>query len=232
MTEAEWLAAADPEPMLAFLRRRAHGWTQRLLTWLGAGGRRRDRKPRLFACACCRRIEPLLVEERLRLAVVSAERRADDLAGPEELSGARTAAAESPWGGAARAATRAAWDDAWEAAASAACAAFEAVEWNAPADSYRAAGDAERRAQADLVRDIFGNPFRRVAYTPLPPAVSRNVLLLARSIYEERAFERLPILADVLETAGGVNRAVLDHLRGPGPHVRGCWALDLCLGKE
>ena len=50
-------------------------------------------------------------------------------------------------------------------------------------------------------------------------------------IYQERAFERLPILADALEEAGCDDPDILSHLRGPGPHVRGCWALDLVLGK-
>jgi hypothetical protein len=54
---------------------------------------------------------------------------------------------------------------------------------------------------------------------------------LAAAIYAEQAFDRLPILADALEDAGCTERAILDHLRGPGPHVRGCWALDLVLGK-
>jgi hypothetical protein len=58
------------------------------------------------------------------------------------------------------------------------------------------------------------------------------VVKLAESIYTERAFDRLPILADALEDAGCTDAAVLDHCRGPGPHVRGCWVVDLVLGKE
>ena len=54
---------------------------------------------------------------------------------------------------------------------------------------------------------------------------------LARSVYDERRFADLPILADALEEAGCDNAELLTHLRGPGPHVRGCWALDLLLGK-
>jgi len=54
---------------------------------------------------------------------------------------------------------------------------------------------------------------------------------LATTIYEERAFDRLPILADALEEAGYDSAELLAHLRGPGRHVRGCWALDLLLGK-
>ena len=58
-----------------------------------------------------------------------------------------------------------------------------------------------------------------------------TVVQLAQSIYDDRAFDRLPILADALEEAGCTDAAILDHCRGPGPHVRGCWAVDLLLGK-
>src|SRR2546421_491710 len=61
-----------------------------------------------------------------------------------------------------------------------------------------------------------------------PPAVEQ----LARSLYEERRFGDMPVLADALEEAGCQEAAVLEHCRGPGPHVRGCWVLDLLLGKE
>ena len=53
---------------------------------------------------------------------------------------------------------------------------------------------------------------------------------LARETYDDRAFHRLPILADALEDAGCDDEAILGHLRSHGPHVRGCWAVDLCLG--
>ena len=55
---------------------------------------------------------------------------------------------------------------------------------------------------------------------------------IARHIYDDRAFHDLPILADALEDAGCADAAILDHCRGPGPHVRGCWAVDLLLGKS
>jgi hypothetical protein len=88
----------------------------------------------------------------------------------------------------------------------------------------------EELAQADLVRDIFGNPFRPVAIDPAWR--TETVLALARGIYEERAFDRMPILADALQDAGCTNEDVLGHCRGPGPHVRGCWVVDLVLGKS
>jgi hypothetical protein len=84
--------------------------------------------------------------------------------------------------------------------------------------------------QAALVRDIFGNPFRPAAVSPR--CLSEPVISLARAIHTDRAFDRLPILADALEEAGCTDAEILNHCRGPGPHVRGCWVVDLVLGKE
>jgi hypothetical protein len=92
-----------------------------------------------------------------------------------------------------------------------------------------------------LLRDIFGNPFR--PSPTLPPAVlawnDRTIPRLAEAVYEERKMPegtldpaRLAILADALLDAGCDDEALLAHLRGPGPHVRGCWAVDLILGKS
>ena len=92
----------------------------------------------------------------------------------------------------------------------------------------------EQRRQCQLVRCIFGNPFRPLPW--LNPAwlawEGGIVAKLAGAMYDERAFDRLPILADALEEAGCTEVALFTHLRGPGPHVRGCWALDLLLGKS
>jgi hypothetical protein len=91
--------------------------------------------------------------------------------------------------------------------------------------------------QSKVIRDIFGNPFRPIALNPawLTPTVTT----LATSAYNECSLPsgeldtiRLAVLADALEEAGCDNAAILGHLRSPGPHVRGCWALDLVLGKE
>jgi hypothetical protein len=104
----------------------------------------------------------------------------------------------------------------------------------------RAHGDARREASR-LLRDIFGSPFRATpAVDPAwlgwrDGAVSR----LARAAYDDRRLPegtldsaRLAVLADALEDAGCTDPVLLGHLRGPGPHVRGCWAVDLVLGKE
>jgi hypothetical protein len=81
-----------------------------------------------------------------------------------------------------------------------------------------------------LIRDIFGNPFRPLAFSPAWP--TDTAVTLARQMYESRNFSAMPILADALQDAGCDNDDVLNHCRGPGPHVRGCWVVDLVLGKE
>jgi hypothetical protein len=84
-----------------------------------------------------------------------------------------------------------------------------------------------------LLRDIFGNPFRPVSADPAWLTwKDGTVPRLAQAIYYGRAFDRLPLLANALEEAGCDNADILNHLRGPGPHARGCWPLDLILGKE
>lgn len=87
-----------------------------------------------------------------------------------------------------------------------------------------------RREQADLIRDIFGNPFRPVATDP--GWLTSDVRALARGIYAEKAFDRMPILADALQDAGCANEEVLSHCRAADQvHVRGCWVVDFLLGK-
>lgn len=84
----------------------------------------------------------------------------------------------------------------------------------------------------ELLREIIGNPFQPITIDPAMRTWNAGcVERLAHAIYDERAFERLPILADALEEAGCDLAALLDHLRGPGPHFRGCWALDAVLGR-
>ena len=85
-------------------------------------------------------------------------------------------------------------------------------------------------AISQLLREIFGNPLRPVSLNPA--WLTSDVLLLARGICAERAFDRMPILADALQDAGCTNEDVLNHCRDAKQvHVRGCWVLDLLLGK-
>jgi hypothetical protein len=175
-----------------------------------AGGR----KLRLFGVACSRRAWGRL-DDLGRAAVEVAEGHADGRAGSDALRAARLACRTGGVG------------SAWYAAATrpavaARNAALSAATGPAPG--------AERVAQAGLLRDILGNPFRPVK---LDPAwLTSDVVTLARGIYEDRAFDRMPILADALQDAGCDNEDVLNHCRGPGPHVRGCWVVDLVLGEE
>jgi hypothetical protein len=84
-----------------------------------------------------------------------------------------------------------------------------------------------------LLREVVGNPFRSVSLDSTWRRWNDGCILkLAQTIYDERTFDRLPILADALEEAGGDNAEMLPHCRGAGPHVRGCWVVDLILGKE
>jgi hypothetical protein len=89
--------------------------------------------------------------------------------------------------------------------------------------------DAEREILARM-RDIFGNPFRLVAFDP--SCRTFTTVGLARTMCEARDFGAMPILADALEEAGCDSPDVLAHCRADTPHVRGCWAVDLVLGKS
>jgi hypothetical protein len=237
MTESEWLSCTDPAPLLDF-----------------AGGWLTERKLRLFGCACCRRLWPVLTERGSREAIAAAEQSADRLPPSPAAAAAarpiaavflppcpcarcavtagRNAALAAPW-----ALARPARDAAAVASASTAfAAACLAIAENGRAEeagAWEAARDAELARQADLLRDLAGNPFRP---TPIADAVLRwndgTVRRLARSAYEDRAFDRLPILADALEEAGCDNADLLNHCRGKDDHSRGCWALDGLLGKS
>jgi hypothetical protein len=86
--------------------------------------------------------------------------------------------------------------------------------------------------QADLLRDIVGFPGRMPAVKPAWLTWDGGtVRKLAQTIDEEQSFAQLPVLADALEDAGCGEEMLLGHCRGPGPHVRGCWAVDVLLGR-
>ena len=90
---------------------------------------------------------------------------------------------------------------------------------------------ANRQRNADLIWELFGNPFRPVTFDPAWRTT--DVLLLARGIYDDRAFSAMPVLADALQEAGCENDDILAHCReADQPHARGCWVVDLILGKE
>jgi hypothetical protein len=172
-----------------------------------------ERKLRLFACACCRRIWRLLSDDRSRKAVKTAERLADGLATRQQLRAARAYAADAyafAQGGSYYApAAHAAY-----AHAAAACAAEEVYEAARCAAAHPATTNTEEAAQAALLRDLFGSPFRHVSLHPTWLTWNGGTAVqLAQTIYEERAFDHLPILADALEEAGCDNADVLAHCR-------------------
>jgi hypothetical protein len=230
MMEREWLAARKPDPMLDYLRQQAG-----------------DRKLRLFAAACCREVWGLL-DAPVRSAVEMVERYADGEATLIQIMAVRAAcqAAEKKGGSVAQAAQAVYWTtkqligDCVQASCNAASDATttEALRTtDRPAreldDVWEKARTAVAARQADLLRDCFGNPFRPVALDPAWLAWGGGIVgRLARAAYEERAFDRLPVLADALEEAGCHDADVLGHCRGGGPHARGCWVLDLVLSKD
>lgn len=235
MTEAEWLGSTEPKPMLVCLR-----------------GKASDRKLRLFACACLRHLWNLLLDGRSRQCVQVAERFADGQVTAQALRKAQerawqvfSRAFEKQWRGVSfrygdgPRLTPEQQDAAWRAFCTADLA--ETAETVA-VDATRGYWGNVRLAIpcVALLRDLFGNPFRPAP--PLPPQALQwsdgTVKRLAESAYEQRALPagtldnaRLAVLADALEEAGCISADLLNHLRGPGPHVRGCWAVDLLLGK-
>ena len=239
VTEQEWLKCNDPEPMLAFVKPKAS-----------------LRKLRLFAVACCNRINPLLVHPVSRKAVEIAELNADELVSDAErdsvyreaddirclLGEVGTGHLDQEFEEEFAALVRGAGISA-NAAANAAEEAWGSAEPN-PSDSNIGisavaavtclGGESvkadEQQAQAALLRCSFGNHFRPVAVDPA--WLTSDVRALATGIYQDRAFDRMPILADALQDAGCDNDDILNHCRSDGPHVRGCWVVDLLLGKE
>jgi hypothetical protein len=206
-----------------------------------------NRKLRLFAVACCRCIWHLIDAPRQQ-ATELAERYADGQATKEQLDAAKAALNAGIlhvplWAvlrGSARLAAR---DMPATAARLETAASLEAgvqpdpddyaddlERWSAEDSVWRERHAASLLKQVPLLYDIFGNPFRPV--TVDLSWLTATVVSLAQAIYDERAFDRLPILADALEDAGCTNSNFLNHCRQPGEHVRGCWCVDLILGKE
>jgi hypothetical protein len=230
MTAQEWLECKDPASMLHYL-----------------GGKASERKLRLFAVACCRRITSLLPDTRSQSAVSVLEKYADNQATDQELTDARTAN-DTVWRSTSQVGL---------APSAVACAVHAKQDGSSPATvnahgasanaAWAAAGverdlgqkptrkqsnkhSKERAVQTGFLRCIIGNPFRPVTLNPtwLTPTVKS----LAEQIYNDRAFDRMPVLGDALEEAGCTVKEVLEHCRNGGEHVRGCWVVDKVLGKE
>ncbi len=226
MTEVEWQEHNYPEGLLRFLETDPKG-----------------RKTRLCAVACCRSIWHLL-EDGSRHAVEVAERFADgQTTNAERRAAVRmcrgvTSGAEWAQDAASRAVELCPFARQYSL--------FQLARFGLDSSSYtkwfgRAAveeHDALRRRnsstedsrQVAFLRDIFGNPFRPVAFAP--EWRTDTVVALARQMYDAREFGAMPILADALQDAGCEEGQILEHCRGTGPHVRGCWVVDFVLGKE
>jgi hypothetical protein len=236
VAEAEWLACADPHDLMSFLY-----------------GRLSPRKLRLFACACCGALWERVTEASCRAAVEVALRFADGQATPEEMKAVHVAAQngkplfqDANWAAAwtaapshdhaadeaagmaaltlARLRVEAAKSNAWGSVRSGATEEDRAAAWSRFDVATAEALAQERAWQADLLRELTGNPFRPVAAPQDLPAVVRQ---LAEALYagEDCAFA----LHDALEEAGHAELA--EHFLAAG-HPRGCWALDALLGRS
>ncbi|HVK16927.1 MAG TPA: hypothetical protein VM533_08250 [Fimbriiglobus sp.] len=244
MDETRWLEATSPLLLLGYARRELRA------TRTKAG----RRKLRLFGCACARRVWPVLRPEQQAI-VETAERAADGrdtiadverawfatqrwvvptvtglfrsllgrlLGRPQPAPEPAPAPPEQPASVHSllmRIARREAWATVY-ACRAAAARDLNAVRGNKPA--------AERRLQADLARCLIGNPFRPVTFDPRWRTSS--AVGLAWAVHDDRAFDRLPILADALEDAGCDDEQVLRHCREDTVHARGCWVVDRVLG--
>jgi hypothetical protein len=171
-----------------------------------------ERKLRLFAVACARRAWPL-IDDLGRAAVELAERFADGRADAEQLRAARLACKGS--GG----------QSSWYAAVTNPAIAARNAALSVLDGATRP--DRERLAQADLLRDIFNNPIRPVSLDS--SRRTEMAVALAARMYETRDFSLMPVMGDALHDAGCENNDILEHCRGSGPHVRGCYVVDLVL---
>jgi uncharacterized protein (TIGR02996 family) len=230
---ADWLTSDDPAAMLAWIRETGGESSNR------PRNPPSDRKQRLFSCACCRQVWVRLDDDGRR-SVEVAERYADG----NEVPLLDTNDAVS----------------------------LTDAEWGARLVASGSVKTCEAATRADILRDIFGNPWRPVRLDTTRPACPHcrstrfiaisvdemaclacfkrfcwsndwckcpwltwsNDLIptMARHIYDDRAWGELPILADALEEAGCAEEEILRHCRQPGLHARGCWVIDLLLGKE
>jgi hypothetical protein len=211
MTERKWLDATDPGSMLRHLERTSED----------------RRKLRLFACACCRRTRSVLKSKETRNLLEMTELFADGLVRRGEVEKLREHwlrrldTVVMGWRQRALASTT-----------------DLAMRWRLSEMARAVCGQVataanrpefELKQHGKLLRDIFGNPFRPVAFDP--SWRTSTAIGIAATMYDSRDFAPMPILADALEDAGCDHPDVLAHCRGPGPHVRGCWVVDLVLGK-
>jgi hypothetical protein len=229
--EDEWLTAENPRYLHLILRNRKVD---------------SNRKFRLVAVAFCRRVWDILSAEGRR-SVETAEQHADNKVPRARMlhvaSVLELAVVGNPGGPSAARAARGVGDRQASTALYAVTRSLLHELWTYPGMSgYRPSSSTWHRKEpwedevrlfCRIMRDVFGNPFCPVGVeSAWLTWKDSTVVKLAQGIYEDRAFERLPMLADALEDAGCGDAEMLAHCRGPGPHVRGCWVVDLLLGKR
>ena len=207
MNEEEWVMSADPDSMLEFLR-----------------GKGKERKLRLFLCSCCRRQRHTPLPKELAAVTVAealADGETDETARVDSEQFIRSLLPEH--GG---------WSTytlfAWSLNTSSSSPLDTVLTWLIP-------GAIEARLICSddvksILHDIFGDCLHSITINPAWH--TSTVLALATGIYQEKAFHRMPILADALQDAGCDNEDILYHCRQPGEHVRGCWLIDLLTGRE
>ena len=209
MTPDEWKAGEDPSVLLDLVADRAT-----------------NRKLRLFLIACCRRIWPMLADERSRNAVEVAQRFADGVATAAELAAAHETAFGAP-------ANATASGLEMPGVREGASRAVNCVADNLLPDATHTRAETvrdEHSFQASVLRDIFGYPYPFVGFDPAwrtPAAVE-----LATEIYTKPLFNRMWELGNLLQDAGCSEAVLLLHCRSRAMHFRGCWLVDLVLGKE
>jgi hypothetical protein len=243
MTEHEWQTACNTEKMIKFL-----------------DGRASPRKFRLFAVACCRRLWDFLDEDHARPALEAAVRCADGELAVRDLwelwqskersldqkfydriaqtSGAPLHAVGQALSAIGQTMGEAGWLHVTNCVRSAASAKaiFQLkdrdlrLEFPDDGEVVAPFAVAEMQEQVVLLKEVFGDPFHSVPADA--PWVTPTVVALSKGIYEDRGFDRLPILADALEDAGCDSADMIAHCRQPSQHVLGCWVVDLLSGKS
>ncbi len=222
MTEAEWLTPGDLSEHVKFL------WAQK-----------RTRKLRLFGVGCCRPLEPWMYDPVMQEALLCAERLADGNLSDSTMVKWRQKVQRA--------------EDARKPATNEQDATRQrTVYWTVRSVCHDNRFSCYADSWTTLVRDrevfgeefvrrgtafahatlleVFGNPFRRLTFPQ--EWLTSTVVALASQMYKSRDFSPMPILADALQDVGCDNDDILTHCRGSGPHVRGCWVVDLVLGKE
>jgi hypothetical protein len=229
MTESDWATCSEPDKMLRYLKKE---WPTKAS----------ERKLRLFVCSCCRLTWHLMVLETAHTATCIAEEFADGHVDEMRRDAAKYSVNTGPhqlppWNTASYLAVLACDTRLWDAAHQAAALSNQvrakttqlAHQANRDRKRTKTTLGNERRLTSHLLRCIFGNPSRPIT---LEASLSLAVVQMAQAIYEDRAFERMPVLGDALEESGVSDSELLAHCRVDTLHARGCHVIDAILQKK